>query len=349
MRGSVIAAVAFGAAAGVAFGTYVLAPNLPGDGVGALRSEHSKQIDDVERRALVASSQADSADSLASDVADSIVDGKLKDKSVLLIRTSTAASEDVEAIRELVDKAGAHDTGVLELEADFLSAQGADKLKSIVANTLPAGAQLSEEQLSAGYHAGQALAAALTNDPDSGEARADENDREELLGALKEAGYVSYEGDAPESADAVIVVTGDSYSTRTNSNESEEDGGVSDNNLAAFVEAFDGGSGATVLAGRYSSADKDGALGIIRAGEAAETVSTVDSINRAFARISTVLALAEELDGSSGSYGAAENVTAAHPPLSTAEHSSESEETTDGGESEQSSSEQEDAGTDNNG
>ena len=59
----------------------------------------------------------------------------------------------------MLNQAGAIDAGTITLEDSFFSQDGADQLKSIVANTLPAGAQLSETQLDPGTHAGEALGA----------------------------------------------------------------------------------------------------------------------------------------------------------------------------------------------
>ncbi|MBV7280804.1 copper transporter [Corynebacterium sp. TAE3-ERU30] len=310
-----IAGAAFGVAAGVLFGTYALAPNLPGDSVGVLKSESSKKLEALESQSEIAAAQADAADSVARNVAEAVVQGTLNDTPVLVLRTHDTVGEDFDVINDLLTKAGASSAGSITLDESFFSPAGADKLKSIVTATLPAGAQLSEERLDSGYHAGEALAQALLRKPDSEEGRASDADRDALLGALKEAGYLDYEEGSLSPAAAVVILSGD----YENTGDSDNAGDVAKTakNLADFAEAMDGRDSPTVLAGRYSAAAENGPLGIVRANpEAAEGVSTVDSINRAYARMSVVLAVKQQLDGGSGAYGAAPNAEAAHPPSS---------------------------------
>ncbi|WKD61118.1 Copper transporter MctB precursor [Corynebacterium ciconiae DSM 44920] len=329
-----VAGVAFGVAAGVLLGTYALAPNLPGDSVGTLKSESSKKVDQLESQSKIAAAQADAADSVAQNVAEAVVQGTLTDTPVLVLRTHDAVGEDFDVINDLLEKAGASSAGSIKLDEKFFSPEGADKLKSIITNTLPAGAQLSEERMDPGYHAGEALAQALLRKPDSEEGRASDADRDALLEALKEAGYVDFDDGGFTPAAAVVILSGDSQDS--------EEGAVAAKNIAEFAEAMDGGEGATVLAGRYSAAAENGPVGIARdTAEIAETVTTVDSINRSYARMSVVLAVKQQLEGGSGAYGAAPNAEAAHPPSDGAPASGEVIDATDTAEDPADSGEQE--------
>jgi hypothetical protein len=82
--------------------------------------------------------------------------------------------------------------------------------------------------------------------------------------------------------------------------------------LAAALD--DEGSGA-VVAGDLASAGKGGLVDALRSDQAAtSTVSTVDNVDTAAGRISSVLALAAEGRGDSGEYGVGSDTKPVPPP-----------------------------------
>jgi hypothetical protein len=69
------------------------------------------------------------------------------------------------------------------------------------------------------------------------------------------------------------------------------------------------------VAGTGAAARENGLVGTIRADpELSAAVSTVDNVDRAAGRISTVLALGQEAEGTSGLYGTGED-TQPVPPM----------------------------------
>lgn len=293
--GWLIGGLGFGIAAGVALGTLVIAPNMPDEsGESPVREDAA-----ATERAEIAEAQAASADSVIADLASSAVADALTDRPVLVFRTADAVEEDVAGVETLLADAGAIDAGTISLAEQFLSAEGADQLKSIVANTLPAGAQLSEDRLDPGLHAGEALGSALLLDPETGEEQSSSEERGLLLRALRDAGFLDYEDGTILPAQVAVVVTGDASE------------GLESRNLADFVGALDGRGNGAVLAGRIHTAADTGAVGLVRAEETG--VSTVDSVDRAVGRMATVLAVREQLEGESGAYGSAESAEAASP------------------------------------
>jgi len=293
--GWLIGGLGFGVAAGVALGTLVIAPNMP-DGPDPAPAREDTE---TTERAEIAEAQAASADSVIADLAGSAVADTLTDRPVLVIRTADAVEEDVAGVQSLLADASAIDAGTITLSESFLNADGADQLKSIVANTLPAGAQLSEDRLDPGVHAGEALGSALLLDAESGDEQASSEERALLLRALREAELLDYEDGTILPAQVIVVVTGDSAE------------GLASRTLADFVEALDGRGNGAVLAGRIHTAADTGAVGLVRAGETG--VSTIDSVDRAVGRMATVLAVREQLEGESGAYGSAESAEAASP------------------------------------
>lgn len=301
--GWVVGGLGFGVAAGVLLGTLVLTPNMPeGSGLGS--GPDPQELAAAQVRAEIAEAQAASADSVVGELAGPAVTDTLTDRPVLLIRTADAQEEDVDGVRLLLADAAAITAGTLTLGEQFFAPEGADQLKSIVANTLPAGARLSEERLDPGLHAGEALGSALLLNPETGEEQANSEERGLLLRSLRETGFLDYEDGTILPAQVIVVVTGDS------------DGGgaaaLPARNLADFVAALDSRGTGAVLAGRIHTAADTGAVGLLRANPD-NGVSTVDSVDRAVGRMATVLAVREQLAGETGAYGSAGSAEAASP------------------------------------
>ncbi|MCZ9308719.1 copper transporter [Corynebacterium uberis] len=305
--GLVVAGLAFGIAAGVAFGTLGLAPNLSsgaGPGAGSIAQERDAAVKDAQ----INDAQARSADAVVGELARPAVADVLKDHSVLIMRTADAQDEDVAAVRALLRQSGATFAGGIKLESRFLSQDGADALKTVVTNTLPAGAQLSETNLDPGTHAGEALGSALLVSPREGTPQATEAERATVLTALRDGGFISYDEGTISPAQAVLIVTGDS--------DGSGDAAFSAKTLAAMSTALDSRGRSVVLAGRIHTAADTGAVGQLRAAHpGGAKVSTVDSVDRQWGRVATVLAVRERIDGATGAYGAAASAEAASPAL----------------------------------
>lgn len=311
--GWVFSGLAWGLAGGLALGALVVAPSmapiadngfnyLDGSSEGGKRGS---EADEATQR------QADSANALLANTSTKIVEGALDQRPFLVIRTPDAQQEDVDVTSWLAKQAGGTASGQITLTDKFLSAEGADELRSIIANTLPAGAQLSVDNQAPGIHAGESLGAALMYDPKGDQPLATVEDRAVVLQALREAGFIEYEDGTITPAQGIIVITGgqddeDEAETR------DEAASFASTVLADFARGLDSKGDAVVLAGRRGAAAENGSLDQLRADEKAK-VSTVDSLESETGRISTVLALAEQINGGSGAYGSASNANAEMP------------------------------------
>lgn len=301
-----IAGIAFGVAAGTAFGTYVLAPNLPEN--SDPNAPSSADLAAAEETAAVNGVQAEQADSIIGHIVEDLVAGQLQDRPVLLMHTTDAEQTDIDDVAWLLQRAGAVNAGRIQLEEEFFNQDNADQLKSIVTNTLPAGAQLSETQLDPGTHAGEALGSGLMLNPESGEPQASTAERALLLGALRDTGYISYEDGTILPGQVVVLVTGDSDGTGESSYAAESQ--------SLFARALDSRGSGVVVAGRIHTAADTGVIGRLRANpDAAANVSTVDSVGRTWGKMATVLSVRDELAGQSGAYGSAASAEAASPKL----------------------------------
>ncbi|GAB3074442.1 copper transporter [Corynebacterium aquatimens] len=308
--GWMISGLAWGTAIGLAAGTLVIAPamapitNLGYDNVGGGASSSKSDGGEAE-----ANKSADSANELLSQVSTELVAGTLIDKGFLIISTPDADPKDVDTIRWLAEQAGGINAGTIALTDKFMDSKATDELQAVVAASLPAGAQLAKEYQAPGFHAGEAVGAAVMIDPMSREPIATEEDRALTLGTLRDKGFLTFEDGTIKPAHGVIVVTGGK----------EQGGNRADGDFGAvitsdFAWGVQDAGGSAVLAGRLPAAEPKGALGLIRGNDIAKKdVSTVDSTDTETGRISTVLALAEQIRGGVGAYGSASTAVAPAP------------------------------------
>lgn len=315
--GWVASGLAWGIAGGIALGALVLAPSMApiadnsfnqiegsssengGGAKGAKANEESQR-------------QVDSANALLANSSTAIVQGALDQRPFMIISTPDADPKDVEVTSWLAKQAGGAASGQIKLTDKFLSSDGADELRSIIATTLPAGAQLSVDNQEPGVHAGESLGAALMFDPKGDQPLATVEDRTVVLQTLRDAGFIEYADGTITPAQGIIIVTGGATDEEEAKGTKDESNAYSATVLADFARALDSKGDAVVLAGRRVAAADNGSLALIRADEKSR-VSTVDSLDSETGRISTVLALAEQIGGGSGAYGSASNANADMP------------------------------------
>ncbi|KQB85663.1 copper transporter [Corynebacterium oculi] len=213
--GLVIAGLGFGVAVGSALGAYVLAPVDHTDDLAVAAAESEAQR---------SAQEADDSDRVVESLAPEALAGSLDQRPVLIFATSDAA-ERASTVRHWLNQAGAIDAGQITLEERFTDQEGADSLKTIVTNTLPAGAQLSENSLDPGTHAGEALGSALMLNPETGEPQATVDERADLLTALRDAGFLSYASGTILPAQGIVVLSG-------------EEEGFAEHSLESFAAAL---------------------------------------------------------------------------------------------------------------
>jgi hypothetical protein len=117
-----------------------------------------------------------------------------------------------------------------------------------------------------------------------------------VLAALRDTGFLTYQGDHLGAANTAVVITGGALG---------DDAGNQGSTVARFAAGMAPHGSGTVLAGRDGSATGTSALAVTRsdAGMAAD-VTTVDDIGSESGRITTVLALQNLINGaSSGKFG----------------------------------------------
>jgi hypothetical protein len=254
--------------------------------------------------------QLDTSEAFEQAVAPALVDGALADRSVLFVLTNEAVAADtVEQLTALVDEAGGSVSGTIRLQPEFSDPSSEAALQSYVTGPggLPAGINLPETD-DTGQLVGGLLGGVLMV-PSDGEA-ADPAAVSSVLAGLSALDVLTQESSSVGPADYAVVLTAGAF----------EGDDAADRNatLTELVTALDSAGSGAVVAGDGAAAGQTGLVGVLRGDPSTSAaVSTVDNVPTAAGRISTVLALGREGQGTSGKYGTGED-TQPVPPVSAA-------------------------------
>ncbi|GAA4392907.1 copper transporter [Tsukamurella soli] len=299
------AAVLVALAVGLALGGGVLA-RYTGDG-GVTRDLRA-QVADLKADNQDLTARADAGEGFADTVAGRLFADGLSDSPVVVIAAPGADPADVSAITTYVERSGGTVTGTLTLTPTLYADGQAARLGGIVDQSVPAGVTLDPTVADPAARAGDLLGAILlsrgpTSDP--APAAPSGPDRANALAALRDGGFVTFDGGDPAPARVAVVVTGASVAT------SAAGQGQAVGRLAAALSKH--GQGA-VLAGRTGSAAGAGPVVVVRHDDTLHAkLSTVDDVGTAVGRVTAVLALGEAAHGRFGAYGTGPTASAVAP------------------------------------
>ena len=306
-----LAAVFLALAIGVVLGSGFLSDTL----LSSLRDEKRDlyaQISGLNDQKNVLTEKLSAANNFDNQLVGRIVHDVLTGKAVVVFRTPDAKDDDVAAVSKIVGQAGGVVTGTVSLTQQFVDANSAEKLRTVVnSSILPAGTQLSTKLVDQGSQAGDLLGIALlinTNPATPAVPEVDATQRDTVLAALRDTGFITYQpNDHMAAANAAVVVTGGSLPQDAGNQ------GVSVARLSAALAPH--GSG-TLLAGRDGSATGGAAVAVTRADAGmAATISTVDDIDAAPGRITAILGLHDLINGGHvGQYGTGHGATSITVP-----------------------------------
>jgi hypothetical protein len=288
---AVFVALAIGVVLGSGAFSGTVASGLRGD-KGDLQNQITTLTD--EKTAL--SERLSAAGEFDSQMAPRMVRDALAGKSVVLFRTPDAQGDDVDAVSRLIGQAGGSVTGTIALTSEFVGANSAEKLRSVVnSSILPAGTQLNTALVDQGSQAGDLLGIALLINRDPKIVPVDDEARDAVLSALRDTGFLTYT-QRLVPANAVVIVTGGALA---------DDSGNQGATVARFAAALAPHGSGTVLAGGVGSAAGVAAVAVTRADAGmAGAVTTVDDIGSESGRVTTVLAVQALIGGGPpGKYG----------------------------------------------
>ncbi|MDX1883562.1 copper transporter [Mycolicibacterium sp. 120270] len=301
-----LAAVFLALAIGVALGSGLLS-NTVLSGLRDDKRELQHQIDDLIEQKNALNERLGAAGEFDGQMAPRILRDTLAGKSVVVFRTPDAADDDVESLSRMVQQAGGTVSGTVALTEEFVTANSAEKLLSVVNSPIvPAGAQLSTKSVDQGSQAGDLLGIALLINKDPKAPAVDDQQRDTVLTALRDTGFITYD-DRVGAANTALIVTGGGLG---------DDAGNRGATVARFAAGMAPHGSGTVVAGREGAASGTAAVAVTRSDTAlASEVSTVDDIDAPSGRITAVLALQDLVSGGRpGQYGVGQGATSVTIP-----------------------------------
>lgn len=302
-----LAAVFLALAIGVALGSGLLS-NTVLSGLQDDKHELQNQISTLTDDKNELNEKLNAADEFDAQMSPRIVRDALAGKSVVVFRTPDAADDDVEALSRLVAQAGGTFTGTVSLTQEFVDANSAEKLLSVVNSPIvPAGTQLNTASVDQGSQAGDLLGIALLINSDPAAPVVDDAQRDTVLAALRDTGFLTYGNQHIGPANTALVVTGGGLG---------DDAGNRGATVARLAAGLAQHGSGTVLVGRDGSASGTGAVAVTRSDAGlAGAVSTVDDIDTESGRITAALALQDLLGGGKpGQYGTGERASSVTVP-----------------------------------
>ncbi len=291
-----LAAVFVALAVGVVLGSGFLSNSL----VSGLRDETRNlhnEINGLNDQKSQLNAKLGSANAFDAQMAGRMVHDALSGKSLVIFRAPDAKDEDVDAVSKIVTQAGGAVTGTVTLTQEFVDANSAEKLRSVVnSSVLPAGTQLSTKLVDQGSQAGDLLGIALLINRDPAVPPVDDGQRDTVLAALRDTGFIGYGDQHIGASNAAAVITGGSLNN---------DAGNQGVSVARFAAALAPHGSGVMLAGRDGSSDGPAAVGVARAdASVTPVISTVDNLDAESGRVTAVLGVADLINGGhTGQYG----------------------------------------------
>ncbi|WP_306365635.1 copper transporter [Nocardia sp. CC227C] len=288
-----IAAVFLALAVGVVLGARGNDGLLPGMGEGGgqaadLRAENTRLTEQLR-----------AADAFLAGASPKLLAGSLTDRGVIVFTTPDADLADVDAVTKSLTTAGATVTGQIALTNAFTDSGEGDRLRTAVANLVPAGAQLGTGATDQGSLGGDLLGLLLLTDPADRQPRGSDQERGLALETLRGGGFLAPAGEV-RPADLAVVVTGDGVHADEN-----QRGTI----IARFAGGLKARGAGVVLAGRAGAAAGAGPIAVVRDEAPLATVTTVDNVDHEIGRLTTALGLTEQLSGGTGRYGTGDRAT----------------------------------------
>jgi hypothetical protein len=302
-----LAAVFLALAIGVALGSGLLSNTLL-SGLRDDKHEMQNQINGLTDDKNALNQKLSAAGEFDAQMSPRILRDALTGKSVVLFRTPDAADDDVDALTRFIGSAGGTVSGTVALTQEFVDANSAEKLLSVVNSPIvPAGRQLSTKSVDQGSQAGDLLGIALLRAKAPGPPAVDDGQRDAVLTALRDTGFITYGRERIGPADTALIITGGGLG---------EDAGNQGATVARLAAGLAPHGAGTVVVGRDGSASGTAAVAVTRSDPALTgVVSTVDDVDAQSGRLTAVLALQElAAGGRPGQYGIGQGATAVTVP-----------------------------------
>ncbi|NAZ81797.1 copper transporter [Kineococcus sp. R8] len=253
---------------------------------------------------------SDAKDDWATAVGPALVARQLTGRSVAVVELPGADGSQADATVTQLQAAGATVSARVTLQEKWFDPQQAAFRNQLAVQLLP---ELTDPP-AAGADTDTQLAAALarvlvTADPVGAGTDADPT-AAAIATALTDAGLVAVDGDLAQRGTLAVLVGG-----APDDNATEDETRAATAGWLALARELDQRSAGAVVAGPPAAADGGPVAAVRGSSGVSDDVSTVDDLDSVTGQLTVVLALREQLSGTSGQYGTAAGAGAISPAL----------------------------------
>jgi hypothetical protein len=250
-----------------------------------------------------------SNDQFAQAAAPLLLRQLLAGERVVLVEAPGAPGQAVSGITQALTEAGATISGQLQLQNKFFdpSPTTQEQLGQLAQQFTPPGQALGNGTVVG--QASQVLAGAILTRDGTGQPVAGQRDSASatLLSGFAAAGFLTTPSGHPDArASLAVVITPGNPPSASDSNPASQA-------LVTFAQWLNRAGLGTVVAGTVAGSGPGSAIDVMRTGGRAGHMSSVDNADLTIGQITVAQALAGQLRGVSGSYGAAPSAGAAGP------------------------------------
>lgn len=281
----------------IALGIIIGTTALNGGIVNNLQSNVSQLSNDkrdLENRVDALNTQIENNSEFDASVAGQLVEGTMTGQNFIVITVGSSVTAELrDPIIQMLQAAGASNTGSISLTDAYSDPEQADQLLNYASDDPPPGISLPESS-DAGAVAGALLAAMLVA-PQGGSGQPAAS-IQTVLSGLGGLGVLNVDStEVTPAQNFVIVTSGEAPSPADKRNAT----------VLALARALDQAGGRVVIAGDLDSAGSGGLIAAANADAAASSaISTVNTATTASGQVNVAWALIAEGNGNSGRYGA---------------------------------------------
>jgi len=301
-----IVAVFLALGLGLLVGATALQPTALGGLISLSQREH-EQIGAALATNRQLNRQLDSNDQWAQANAPQLLHGLLAGERVVVVEAPGASSQVVSGVSDALAEAGATVSGQVQIQDKFFDVSRAtqQQLTQLAQRFTPVAVS---PQGSPVAQASQAIAGAILTKDGAGQPVAGQRDSASaaLLSGFGAEGFLAVNGQPDARATLAIVIIPDTPQSTSISNPQSQ-------RLVTLAQQLNLAGQGTVVAGSVDGSGPGSVIDVMRNGGRAGHLSSVDNANRTIGQIVVAQALAEQLRGVSGSYGATSSAASAAP------------------------------------
>ena len=301
-----IVAVFLALGLGLLVGATALQPTALGGLISLSQREH-EQIGAALATNRQLNRQLDSNDQWAQANAPQLLHGLLAGERVVVVEAPGASSQVVSGVSDALAEAGATVSGQIQIQDKFFDVSQAtqQQLTQLAQRFTPVAVSLQGSPVA---QASQAITGAILTGDGAGQPVAGQRDSASaaLLSGFGAEGFLAVNGQPDARATLAVVIIPDTPQSTSISNPQSQ-------RLVTLAQQLNLAGQGTVVAGSVDGSGPGSVIDVMRNGGRAGHLSSVDNANHTIGQIVVAQALAEQLRGVSGSYGATSSAASAGP------------------------------------